>query len=85
MNWTIAILGYLAFGLLLMDFMCPGWHPFEKLIGAVIWPVSAVIGIRVMIKDSRDTRMDDTLLLLEMAMIVEATQPTKKNGEADGI
>lgn len=46
----IWILGYLAFGLLLMDYMCPFWHPFEKLIGAVIWPISAVIGITLMVK-----------------------------------
>ncbi len=44
------ILGYIAFGLLLMDYMCPCWPFFEKLVGAAIWPVSLGIGIYQLVK-----------------------------------
>lgn len=71
MDWTlIAIVGYMAFGLLLMDFMCPCWHPFEKLIGAIIWPISAVIGIVNMIRESRKPNYADNLDVLQIALAV---------------
>jgi len=36
MNWMMIWgLAYLVFGLLLMTYMCPSWHPFELLIGAM--------------------------------------------------
>lgn len=83
MNWmTIAVMGYLAFGLLLMDFMCPCWGPFERLIGAVIWPISAVIGIVVMIKGAkRDSRADDLQILAIGLMIAQAAEAIRKEQE----
>lgn len=53
MLWWI-VLGYLGFGLLLMDYMCPAWPSFEKLAGAVIWPISAGIGIYVFVTEDGD-------------------------------
>ncbi len=65
----IAGLVYLVFGLLLMTYMCPCWHPFEWLIGAIIWPIAAVIGIVVMVKEAKRGSSDD-LLVLEVAMFM---------------
>jgi hypothetical protein len=48
MMWLI--IGYLAFGLLLMNYMCPCWPGFERLIGAIVWPISLGIGIYWMVK-----------------------------------
>lgn len=44
------LLAYLVFGLLLMEYMCPFWPFFEKLVGAIIWPVSLAIGIGIMVR-----------------------------------
>lgn len=46
------LLAHLLFGILLMDYLCPHWHPFEKLVGAMIWPVSLAAGIGLMIRKS---------------------------------
>lgn len=71
MSWlTIGILGYLVFGLLLMTYMCPCWHPFEWLIGAVIWPIAAVIGIVVSLRESRSTPIIDNWWVYQYAMSV---------------
>ena len=51
MTWWLIGLGYYFFGLLLMDYMCPCWPMFEKMIGALIWPISLAIGIRITVKE----------------------------------
>lgn len=66
MQWIL--LGYYAFGLLLMNYMCPCWPVFEKLIAAAIWPVALVIGIWVMVKEGKDTTKDESLWL-EITML----------------
>lgn len=48
MTLALVVMGYLAFGLLLMDFMCPCWHGFEKLLGAFFWPISLIVGIVIL-------------------------------------
>lgn len=50
------LLGHLVFGFLLMDYLCPNWHPFEKLVGAAIWPVSLAVGIGMMVSGLREDR-----------------------------
>lgn len=78
MIWiTIAVMGYLAIGLLLMDYMCPCWHPFEKLIGAVIWPVSAAIGIYFMVKEVRRPEIDWNAYLA-LIVLASALEMNKK-------
>lgn len=79
----LAALIYLVFGLLLMTYMCPCWHPFEWLIGAIIWPVAAVIGIVVMIKDAKQgAGFDDRLLVLQVGMlIIMAEEAVRKEQE----
>lgn len=79
MIWTLAIMGYLAVGLLLMSFMCPFWNPLEKMLGAIIWPVSVIIGIFFMIKESRDTRTDDLLLLFLLQTTIYAVAKKAEN------
>ena len=80
MMLTIGILGYLAFGLLLMTYMCPCWHPFEWLIGAIIWPISLVIGIVVLFRG--DTRTTDALLVFQLAFaVILAEQAATKLAE----
>jgi len=84
MNWmTIAVMGYFAFGLLLMDFMCPCWGPLEKLIGAVIWPISAVIGIWLSIREAkRDAQFDGALLAFQVGMmLIMADEAVRKELE----
>jgi hypothetical protein len=82
MNWTIAILVYLVFGLLLMTYMCPCWHPFEWLIGAIIWPISAVIGIVVSLRESRSTPMIDNWEVYRIAMVVILAEELAKQAAA---
>jgi hypothetical protein len=75
MNWMIAGLAYLVFGLVVMTYMCPCWHPFELLIGAVIWPISIVIGIVVLVKEGGgNSDLDTDLFLLELKMIMLTSQ-----------
>lgn len=82
MNWmTIAAMAYMAFGLLLMDFMCPWWHPFEKLIGAIIWPISAVIGIVTSIRGASHRDIDVDLLVMELGLIMIAAEAARKEME----
>lgn len=79
---AIVVMAYLAFGLLLIDFMCPLWHPFEKLLGAVLWPISAAIGIWMFLKsDVRDTRLEEDLLLLHMAMALDLAARKKQDSD----
>lgn len=68
--------GYLAFGLLLMGFMCPYWSLFEKLIGAAIWPISLVIGIVIMIREAKQDRRDEVsfLEIKMLLMMLKASQ-----------
>ncbi len=72
MIWALA---YVAFGLLLMSYMCPYWHPFEHLIGALIWPVSAVIGIVVMVRElRRPPDVDVEFIMLSLAILMAEDQ-----------
>lgn len=74
---TMILLGYTVFGLLLMDYMCPGWHPLEKVVGALIWPISAGIGLRVVLRQRAPGPSND-LVELQVAMIVSAALETHK-------
>lgn len=74
-------LAYLCFGLLLMDFMCPCWHPFEKLIGAIIWPISAVIGIVVSLREPPATPMLDNWMVYQIAMTLILAEEARKEME----
>lgn len=47
---VLSLLVYFVFGFLLMDYMCPYWPFFEKLVGAAIWPISLAIGIWIEIR-----------------------------------
>lgn len=68
---TIGLLAYLVVGLLVMDYMCPLWHPLEKLVGAVIWPIAVVIGIRMLWKErTADARLDADFQILCLAVVI---------------
>jgi len=83
MNWMMIWgLAYLVFGLLLMTYMCPSWHPFELLIGAIIWPISAVIGIVVSFRESKATPMLDNLAVYQMAMVIILAEEAAKQAAA---
>lgn len=77
MNWYYAIAGYMVFGVLLMTYMCPLWHPLEWLIGAVIWPVAAAIGIYMMIQEAgrdssgRGVDLETSLMILQIFIAIE--------------
>lgn len=78
----LAALVYLAFGLLLMSYMCPCWHPFELLIGAIIWPISAVIGIIVSLREAKATPMLDNWTVYQMAMVIILAEKAAKQAAA---
>lgn len=80
MNWYYAIAGYMVFGVLLMTYMCPFWNPLECLIGAVIWPVVAAIGIYILIKEarrdtgSRGVDLETSLMIMHLVIAIEAAK-----------
>lgn len=80
MNWYYAIAGYMVFGVLLMTYMCPCWHPLEWLIGAVIWPIAAGIGIYMMIQEAgrdnsgRGVDLETTLMIMHLVIAIEAAK-----------
>ncbi len=46
MNWWLVLAGWWLFGLLAVDYLMDGWHPFEKLLSAPLWPLVAWWEIR---------------------------------------
>lgn len=78
----LAALIYFVFGFLLMTYMCPCWHPFEWLIGAIIWPISAVIGIIVSLREAKATPMLDNWTVYQMAMVIILAEEAAKQAAA---
>lgn len=82
MTWMVV--GYCVFGLLLMNYMCPLWPFFEKLIGALIWPISLVIGIVILIREAKqDRRNEVSFLEIQMLLIMLKASQTEAQEKDD--
>ena len=71
---TLWILGYYTVGLYAMSWAFPYWPFFEKMVGAVVWPVAVVVAIVSAVREARRPPAPDMAFVAAMALVAIAAE-----------